>query len=62
MKKSPPDTMGKLVTRANKYIRLDDVSRIKREQDSHFEKKRLTKRRIGEGSEKRAKRDGRRRE
>lgn len=48
--------------RENKYIRLDDVSRIKRQKDPHFGKKRMVEEKIGEGSEKRTKREERQRD
>lgn len=39
LEKSPPETIGELMQRAEKYIRLHDTSRIKREQNPHFAKK-----------------------
>lgn len=57
LKKSPPEIMGEIMKRAEKYIRLDDTLRIERQQDPRFTKKRVVEENKGEGSENRPKRE-----
>lgn len=52
LEKSSPKTMGELIKKAEKYTKLDNTSRVKRQQNPRFNKKKATKEKIRESSEK----------
>lgn len=52
LEKSTPETIGMLMKRAENYVRLNDASRVKRQQNPLFNKKRVVKEKMGESSKK----------
>lgn len=51
LEKSPLETIKELMMRADKYIRLDDALRVKRQHDPHFNKKKAIEEKTKEKSE-----------
>lgn len=52
LKKSSPKTGKELIKMKKKYIRLDDASKVKRQQDPCFCRKKMSEETIGEINEK----------